>query len=75
MMKATGTIDFPIMKIFACLHEARYRPMYDIQSEPHELLKKVAANTYMIYHKTKTMMGVRSRDLVIVHHVCRVQHP
>mmetsp|Transcript_18662 Transcript_18662/g.23290 ORF Transcript_18662/g.23290 Transcript_18662/m.23290 type:complete len:87 (-) Transcript_18662:282-542(-) len=39
------------------------------------MINKVACNTYMIYQKTKSVMGVSSRDLVLAHHVSKVQHP
>ena len=74
-MKSTGIFDFPLMQVFCCLHNANYRPIYDTNIELAKLLKKVACNTYMQYQKTKGMMGVSSRDLVLLHHVSKVQHP
>ena len=60
------------MQMFACIHDSRYRPMYDDNIEKAEVLSKVAANTYMIYQKTKSMLVVSSRDFVLTHHVCHV---
>lgn len=74
-MKSTGTFNFPIMQVFCCLHDARYRPIYDTNIDDARLLSKVACNTYMIYQKTKSVLSVSSRDLVLTHHVQRVQHP
>lgn len=71
-MKTSGVLPFPIMQVFACLHDARYRPIYDSNIDAASVLKKVAANSYMIYQKTKAMLGVSSRDLVLAHHICRV---
>ena len=48
-MKSTGTFDFPIMQVFCCLHDARYRPIYDTNIDAAKVLSKVACNTYMIY--------------------------
>ncbi len=73
-MKSSGVINNPLMQVFATLHDARYRTIYDGNIEAAEVLQKVAANSYMIYQKTKAMMMVSSRDLVLSHHVCRVQH-
>ena len=74
-MKSVGTINFSLMEIFCCLHNADYRLLYDENIEVAEVLSKVAANTYMIYQKTKSMFVVSSRDLVMCHHVARVTHP
>jgi len=48
-MKTTGVLPYPLMQVFACLHDSNYRPIYDSNNETNECLKKVAANTYMIY--------------------------
>lgn len=74
-LKSAGTMPYSIMQVFACLHDKRYRPIYDDNIEVAEVLSKVAANTYMIYQKTKSMLVVSSRDLVLTHHVAKVQHP
>ena len=74
-MKATSVYDYPLMQVFATLHDSRYRTIYDDNIHSASVLSKVAANTYMIYQKTKSMFVVSSRDLVLAHHVCRVQHP
>ena len=74
-MKSSGIIDFSLMQVFATLHDSRYRTQYDQNIEVAEVVKKVAANSYMIYQKTKAMFMVSSRDLVLSHHICRVQHP
>ena len=71
-MKSCGILPFPIMQVFACLHDSRYRPKYDENIEAAGVLSKVAANTYFIYQKTKSMMMVSSRDLVLAHHVSHV---
>ena len=68
-MKSTGTFNFPIMQVFCCLHDARYRPIYDTNIDAARVLSKVACNTYMIYQKTKSVLSVSSRDLVLTHHV------
>jgi len=52
-MKSTGIFDFPLMQMFACLHDPRYRPIYDTNIDEAKVLKKLAANIYMIYQKTK----------------------
>ena len=64
-----------MMQVFACLHDARYRPMYDKNIDAASVLQKVAANTYFIYQKTKGVMVVSSRDFVLAHHVCHLTHP
>ena len=74
-LKSTAIMPFPIMQIFATLHDSRYRPIYDSNIEKAELLRKVAANCYYIYQKTKSMFIVSSRDLVLCHHVANIQHP
>ena len=74
-MKSVGTFPYSLMQMFATLHDKRYRPIYDDNIDSAEVLSKVAANTYMIYQKTKSMMVVSSRDLVLTHHVAKVQHP
>ena len=74
-LKSQGTLPFPIMQVFACLHDGKYRPMYDDNIEKASVLQKVAANCYYIYQKTKSMFIVSSRDLVLAHHVARIQHP
>ena len=74
-MKSTGIINYSMMEIFCCLHNARYRSLYDDNIELAEVISKVAANTYLIYQKTKSMFIVSSRDLVMMHHVARVTHP
>lgn len=38
-----------MMQMFATLHDKRYRPIYDNNIESADVLRKVAANTYMIY--------------------------
>ena len=75
MMKSTSVFEYPLMQIFSTLHDSRYRSIYDDNIEKASILKKVCANTYMIYQKTKSMFIVSSRDLVLAHHVSRVQHP
>ena len=74
-LKSTGIFDFSVMQMFACLHNSKYRPQYDSNIESASMISKVAANTYMIYQKTKSMLVVSSRDLVLMHHVAKVQHP
>ena len=74
-MKSVGTINFSLMEVFCCLHNADYRLLYDENIEVAQVLSKVAANTYMIYQKTKSMFVVSSRDLVLCHHVSRITHP
>ena len=71
-MKSAGTFPYSLMQIFAALHDKRYRPIYDDNIDQAEVLSKIAANTYMIYQKTKSMMVVSSRDLVLTHHVAKV---
>lgn len=71
-LKSSGTMPYNIMQVFACLHDKRYRPIYDNNIENADILSKVAANTYMIYQKTKSMLVVSSRDLVLTHHVAKV---
>ena len=71
-LKSAGTFPFSLMQVFACLHDARYRPIYDNNIETASVLSKLAANTYMIYQKTKSMLVVSSRDLVLTHHVAKV---
>ena len=61
-----------MMQMFACLHDKRYRPVYDNNIDMAEIMSKVAANTYMIYQRTKSMLVVSSRDLVLLHHVAKV---
>ena len=73
-MKSSGVINNSLMQVFATLHDSRYRTIYDGNIEVAEVISKVAANSYMIYQKTKAMLMVSSRDLVLSHHVCRVQH-
>lgn len=48
-LKSAGTLPFSLMQVFACLHDKRYRTIYDDNIECAEMLSKVAANTYMIY--------------------------
>ena len=74
-LKSTSILPFPIMQIFATLHDSRYRPIYDSNIEAASVLQKVAANTYYIYQKTKSILVVSSRDLVLAHHVAHIQHP
>lgn len=74
-LKAVGTFDFPLMQLFATLHDARYRQKYDGDIAEAKVLKKLAANTYLIYQRTKKIVVVSSRDLVLYHHVAKVQHP
>ena len=74
-LKSTSILPFPIMQIFATLHDSRYRPIYDGNIEVASVLQKVAANTYYIYQKTKSILVVSSRDLVLAHHVAHIQHP
>lgn len=75
IMKSTSVLDYPLMQVFATLHDSRYRTIYDDNIHTASILSKVCANTYMIYQKTKSMFVVSSRDLVLAHHVSRVQHP
>ena len=71
-LKSSGTFPFSMMQMFACLHDKRYRPVYDNNIDMAEIMSKVAANTYMIYQRTKSMLVVSSRDLVLLHHVAKV---
>ena len=71
-LKSSGTMPYSIMQVFACLHDKRYRTIYDNNIDCADMLSKVAANTYMIYQKTKSMLVVSSRDLVLAHHVAKV---
>ena len=48
-MKSEGVFDYSIVQVFACLHDSRYRPIYDTNIDAARVLKKVAANSYMIY--------------------------
>ena len=71
-MKSTGVFDFPLMQVFCTLHDSAYRPIYDTNIDQARLIKKVACNTYFIYQKTKSMLGVSSRDFVLCHHVVQL---
>ena len=48
-LKASIVYDFSILQVFATLHDERYRQAYDTDIADTRLLKKVAANTYVIY--------------------------
>ena len=74
-MKSSGIFNFPMMQIFATLHDSRYRPQYDENIEVARMIQKVCANHYLIYQKTKSMFVVSSRDLVLMHHVRKITHP
>lgn len=74
-LKASIVYDHPYMQVFACLNDDRYREKYDGDIEKSDLIRKIAANTYLLYQKTKKVMVVASRDMVLIYHTIKCQHP
>ena len=68
-MRSQGVIEYSLMETFMTLHNSRYRLIYDKDIDKAGVLKKIAANTYYIYQKSKSMMFVASRDFVLIHHL------
>ena len=66
---AIGNIKHNIRDVYGIIHDPEYKKEYDKDVEISKVLKKICANTYYLYNKTKAMTFVSARDFVLVHHV------
>ena len=66
---ATGIIPFSMREIFCIIHDNHYKKQYDKDIDQSHVLKKIAANTYYLYQKSKAMTFVAARDFVLMHHI------
>lgn len=71
-MRANGIVPYSLDELFLTLHDSSSRQIYDSDIDVSETLKKVAANTYYVYEKSKAMMFVSARDFIYVHYNHRV---
>ena len=62
------------MQVYAASMDERYVQLIDEDLESWRVLRKVAANTALLYEKYKAHFMWQSRDFVTVAHACRLQH-
>ena len=73
-LKASKVLDYPVMQVYAATVDERYAQLIDEDLESWRILRKVAANTILLYEKYKAHFMWQSRDFISVAHVCRLQH-
>lgn len=67
-MRAFGEVPFAPMLVFKALCNPQYTETYDKSIAESRLLRKICANTYSSYDKTKPEFMIAARDFVTVVH-------
>lgn len=55
------------------MNDPRYKEYYDPDIDKEEMMNKLAANTFTIYQKTKSVAMISSRDLINIYHISEIE--
>ena len=64
MCRGQGFIDFCPIDIFRCMNYKKLKPEWDLNNDTSGFKKKIGANGYVMYTKSKSKMGVSARDFL-----------
>jgi len=69
-LKSIGHLDFTPRQVWLTLCSGiTYRKMYDKNIDESTIITKEAANTYVMYQKSKSLMVINARDFIIVNYM------
>ena len=63
--RGQGTINWPALDIWRSMCYKPFKKEWDINNEEVDFKKKIGANAYIYYSKTKSKMGFEGRDFIL----------
>ena len=64
MLRGQGYINHRPIDIFRCMNYKKMKPEWDLNNDKSEFVKKVGANGYILYTKSKSKLGISARDFL-----------
>ena len=70
--RGQGHIDWPPIDVWRCMCNAKFKPEWDINNDGVKFHKKIGANAYIYYSRTKSKTGFTARDF-IMNYICNLE--
>lgn len=70
--RGQGPINWPTIDIWRCMCYKKFKPEWDINNERVGYHKKIGANAYIYYSRTKSKTGFSARDFVM-NYMCNIE--
>jgi hypothetical protein len=70
--RGQGPVDWSPIEVWRCMCYSKFKPEWDINNDGVKFHKKVGANAYIYYSRTKSKTGFSARDFV-VNYLCNVE--
>ena len=64
IVRGQGAIDFPPIEVFRCMACKQYLNEYALNTDHTAFRKKIGANAYIYYNRTKPKIGFQARDFI-----------